>query len=148
MYCLNYIGQSIWNNCLLLRKTNTKIKSDNFKNYTPFKQCPEWPMYPLNEGAFEQTLFKIENSSRKRQICYPLTYLQEVNESYCVLNELNTKRWSPRIYENLGQIIIKYFARVCRTVVYIWNTNYRRIETLFILLLLKVEYTGTERMLL
>ena len=78
-------------------------------------------MYPLNEGAFEQTLFKFRNSSLKRQICYPLTYLQEVNESYCVLNELNTKRWSPRIYENLGQIIIKYFARVCRTMVYIYG---------------------------
>ena len=82
-------------------------------------------MYPLNEGAFEKTLFKIENSSRKRQMCYPLTYLQEVNESYCVLNELNTKRWSLQIYGNLGQIKNKIFCYCTKTETHIllWNTR-------------------------
>ena len=67
---------------------------------------------------------------------------------------VNTKWWSPRIFENLGQIIIKYFARVCRTVVYIYTSIYGFSNTgelklfIFILLLLKVEYTSTERMLL
>ena len=67
-------------------------------------------MYPLNEGAFEQTLFKFQNSSLKRQIWYPLTYLQEVNESDCVLNDLNTKRWSPQICGSLRQIKNKIFC--------------------------------------
>ena len=58
-------------------------------------------MYPLNEGAFEQTLFKIENSSRKRQICYPLMYLQEVNESYCVSDELILNGGVPEFLKTL-----------------------------------------------
>jgi len=84
-------------------------------------------MYPLNEGAFEQTLFKFRNSSQKQQACYPLTYLQEVNEGDCVLNELNTKRWSPQICGNLGQIKYKIFCCCTRKTrkenSYIWNTR-------------------------